>query len=58
MESICEDPNILQENLRSKVANSPDFVGMAPEEALADLQACFIYMYIYINKCISFYVSM
>jgi hypothetical protein len=43
VESICEDPNILQENLRSKVANSPDFVGMAPEEALADLQARSIY---------------
>jgi predicted kinase len=38
VESICEDPKILEENMRSKIANSPDYGGMSPEEALADLR--------------------
>ena len=38
VESICEAPNILEENMRSKAANSPDYVGMSPQQALADLR--------------------
>lgn len=37
IESICDDPDVLNSNLRTKVAKSPDYVGMPAEEALLDL---------------------
>ena len=38
VESICEAANILEENMRSKVENSPDFIGMSKEQALLELR--------------------
>eukprot|EP00668_Euglena_longa_P005505 GGOE01006494.1.p1 GENE.GGOE01006494.1~~GGOE01006494.1.p1 ORF type:complete len:530 (-),score=175.52 GGOE01006494.1:1199-2788(-) len=38
VESICDDPEVLTENLLSKVRNSPDFAGMDLETAMVDLQ--------------------
>ncbi len=38
VESVCDDQELLDENFRYKVANSPDFEGMSAEEALADLK--------------------
>lgn len=38
VESVCDDQELLDENYRFKVANSPDFEGMSSDEALADLK--------------------
>jgi hypothetical protein len=38
VESICDDEDLLEENFRFKVLNSPDFEGMSEEEAVADLR--------------------
>lgn len=38
VESICDDEELLSENFRFKVLNSPDFNGMSEEEAIADLR--------------------
>jgi hypothetical protein len=38
IESICDDQELLDENYRYKVMNSPDFSGMSKEEALRDLK--------------------
>ena len=38
VESICDDKDLLEENFRFKVLNSPDFEGMSEEEAVADLR--------------------
>mmetsp|Transcript_37085 Transcript_37085/g.87280 ORF Transcript_37085/g.87280 Transcript_37085/m.87280 type:complete len:611 (-) Transcript_37085:84-1916(-) len=38
IESICDDPKILQDTFNSKVDNSPDFKGMSKEDALAELK--------------------
>jgi 6-phosphofructo-2-kinase len=38
IESICDDQELLDENYRYKVSNSPDFAGMSKEEALQDLR--------------------
>ncbi|KAL3791003.1 hypothetical protein HJC23_002992 [Cyclotella cryptica] len=37
VESICDDKELLHTNLMTKVNNSPDYKGMDPEEAMADL---------------------
>lgn len=39
VESICDDEELLNENFRFKVSNSPDYVGMDEETALADLRS-------------------
>jgi predicted kinase len=39
VESLCDDEELLSENFRFKVVNSPDFKGMDEEEAIADLRA-------------------
>eukprot|EP00512_Aurantiochytrium_limacinum_P005207 CAMPEP_0171498374 /NCGR_PEP_ID=MMETSP0958-20121227/7813_1 /TAXON_ID=87120 /ORGANISM="Aurantiochytrium limacinum, Strain ATCCMYA-1381" /LENGTH=868 /DNA_ID=CAMNT_0012032763 /DNA_START=697 /DNA_END=3303 /DNA_ORIENTATION=+ len=39
IEVICDDEEVLMENLLSKVRNSPDFEGMDEEKALGDLRA-------------------
>jgi 6-phosphofructo-2-kinase/fructose-2,6-biphosphatase 2 len=38
LESVCDDQELLDENFRFKVQNSPDFEGMTEEEAIADLR--------------------
>ena len=38
IESICDDKELLDENFRYKVQNSPDFKGLSEEEAMADLR--------------------
>eukprot|EP00934_Nitzschia_sp_Nitz4_P003752 Nitzschia sp. Nitz4//scaffold62_size106224//36559//38517//NITZ4_004350-RA/size106224-augustus-gene-0.89-mRNA-1//1//CDS//3329555838//3742//frame0 len=38
VESICDDKELLMENFRTKVTNSPDYKDMPEEEAMADLQ--------------------
>jgi 6-phosphofructo-2-kinase/fructose-2,6-biphosphatase 2 len=38
VESICDDEDLLEENFRFKVLNSPDFEGMSEQEAVADLR--------------------
>ena len=38
IESICDDEELLAENLNFKIVSSPDFEGMSHQEALADLQ--------------------
>lgn len=38
VESICDDQELLDENFRFKVRNSPDFHGMTEEEAILDLR--------------------
>jgi predicted kinase len=38
IESICDDPKILEANLNHKVRSSPDFVGVQAARALADFQ--------------------
>jgi len=38
VESVCDDQELLDENFRFKVRNSPDFHGMTEEEAIADLR--------------------
>ena len=39
IESICDDEEMLLENLKDKIANSPDYDGMNPVEAMLDIQA-------------------
>lgn len=36
VESICDSPEVLEANMASKVANSPDFAGMPREDALLE----------------------
>jgi len=38
VESICTDQELLEENFRFKVRNSPDFKGMTEQEAITDLR--------------------
>lgn len=38
VESYCDDKELLEENYRYKVTNSPDYVGMSEEEAMEDLR--------------------
>ncbi|KNC76819.1 hypothetical protein SARC_10703 [Sphaeroforma arctica JP610] len=38
LESICDDPEVLDVNLRQKIRGSPDFQNMAEEDALRDLR--------------------
>ena len=38
LESICDDEELLQENLQFKIVSSPDFEGIPLEEALEDLK--------------------
>uniref|UniRef100_A0A7S3PZQ0 6-phosphofructo-2-kinase domain-containing protein n=1 Tax=Chaetoceros debilis TaxID=122233 RepID=A0A7S3PZQ0_9STRA len=38
VESVCDDEELLEENFRFKVQNSPDFRGMTESEAIADLR--------------------
>ncbi|CAB9519462.1 phosphofructo-2-kinase/fructose-2,6-bisphosphatase [Seminavis robusta] len=38
VESICDDQELLEENYRFKVNNSPDYKGIPEEEAMADLR--------------------
>jgi broad specificity phosphatase PhoE len=38
VESICDDQELLEENYRYKISNSPDFDGMTQQEALSDLR--------------------
>ena len=38
VESLCDDEELLEENFRYKVLNSPDFTGMSEEDAMADLR--------------------
>lgn len=38
VESICDDEELLEENFRFKILNSPDFKGMSTDEAVADLK--------------------
>lgn len=38
VESLCDDQELLEENYRYKITNSPDFDGMSNEEALQDLR--------------------
>jgi len=38
VESVCDDQELLDENYKFKVRNSPDFHGMTEEEAIADLR--------------------
>lgn len=38
VESICDDEDLLNENFRFKVSNSPDYVNMSEEEAMDDLK--------------------
>ncbi|GMH95925.1 hypothetical protein TrVE_jg11884 [Triparma verrucosa] len=39
VESICDQPDLLEENFRQKIKISPDFADMPFEEALVDLKA-------------------
>ncbi len=39
VESICNDPAVLENNLRDKVMRSPDYAGTCPETAAADFRA-------------------
>eukprot|EP00927_Polykrikos_kofoidii_P017856 TRINITY_DN18196_c0_g1_i5.p1 TRINITY_DN18196_c0_g1~~TRINITY_DN18196_c0_g1_i5.p1 ORF type:complete len:628 (+),score=101.86 TRINITY_DN18196_c0_g1_i5:66-1949(+) len=38
VESVCNDPEVLQTNMWNKVLNSPDFPGMTQEEAFEDFK--------------------
>jgi hypothetical protein len=38
VESICDDQELITENFRFKISNSPDYKDMVEEEALADLK--------------------
>ena len=38
VESICDDAELLEENYRFKIKNSPDYAGIPEEEALQDLR--------------------
>ena len=39
IESVCEDPAIIEANIRETKLSSPDYVGMDPDEAVADFRA-------------------
>jgi len=39
VESICDDQELLDENFRFKVQNSPDYEGIALKDAIADLRS-------------------
>lgn len=39
VESICDDQELLDENFRFKVTNSPDYAGVGEAEAMADLRS-------------------
>jgi len=39
LETLCTNQDVLEENMRCKVAGSPDFAHLTEEEALADLRA-------------------
>jgi len=39
VESICDDVELLEENYRFKIKNSPDYEGMPEEQALADIRS-------------------
>lgn len=39
IESVCEDPSIVEANIRETKLTSPDYEGMNPEEAAADFRA-------------------
>jgi len=39
IESICDDPAVLEDNLKHKVKSSPDFVGVAADLAKAEFMA-------------------
>lgn len=38
VEAVCDDKSVLDANIQGKVANSPDFRNMSPEEAVRDLK--------------------
>jgi len=38
VESVCDDEELLEENFKFKVKNSPDFKGMTEKEAITDLR--------------------
>lgn len=38
VETICDDPRVIDRNLRDTKLHSPDYVGVAPEEALGDFK--------------------
>lgn len=39
IESICEDPALVESNIRATKLRSPDYAGVDPEEAVADFRA-------------------
>ncbi len=39
IESLCEDPAIIEANIRETKLTSPDYAGMDPDEAVADFRA-------------------
>ena len=38
IESICNDPHVIEENLKQKIKNSPDYKQMDAQAALSDLK--------------------
>ncbi|CAJ1943128.1 unnamed protein product [Cylindrotheca closterium] len=38
VESICDDEELVEENFRFKISNSPDYKGVSKEEAIRDLK--------------------
>jgi hypothetical protein len=38
IEVICDDNSVLEENMKQKIANSPDFEGKDPAQAFEDLK--------------------
>jgi predicted kinase len=38
VESVCDDPEVVQTNMWNKVLSSPDFPGMTPEQAFQDFK--------------------
>lgn len=38
VESICDDEELIEENFRFKISNSPDYKGLSKDEALEDLK--------------------
>jgi len=38
VESICDDPELLEDNFKEKIGLSPDFAGMTEEDAMKDLK--------------------
>ncbi len=39
IESMCEDQNVIRENIRQTKLNSPDYIGISEEEATRDFQS-------------------